>query len=206
MEFVTNLLNITDKFLTIGSNFYSTTSEIAMKMYKMDTMFKMNELRIDALMESADAQMEQAVLQAKEYELERKASQVQSMQNYAERLSQYNEAAEFNSFVTESRLGGGESMSVRKFVERQAKIVAQDVDRINSQAIAIDTALSRQGHMSMLRGINAAKATRNQALQTAYQGTIDMLEVTPNPFDSAKDIVSGVRTIASSISEALEIK
>lgn len=203
MEFVTNLLNITDKFLTIGSNFYSSTSKIAMDLYQMDTMFKMGQLKVDALMESADAQMEQAVLQAKEYELERKASQVQALQTYAQRMEEFNQAAEFNSFVTESRLGGGESMSVRAFMKKQAETVAQDADAINSQAIAIDAALAREGHMSLLRGINAAKATRQQALQTAYQNTIDMLEVAPDPFQSGKDIVGGIRTIATSINEAL---
>lgn len=203
MEFVTNLLNVTDKFLTIGSSFYSSTSKIAMDLYQMDTMFKMGQLKVDALMASADAQVEQAVLQAKEYEIERKASQVQALQTYAQRMQEFNEASEFNSFVTESRLGGGESMSVRAFMDKQAKTVAQDADRMNSQAIAIDTVLAREGHMSLLRGLNAAKATRQQALQTAYQNTIDLLQVTPDPFQSVKDIVGGVRTIATSINEAL---
>lgn len=203
MEWLTKGLDLFDNFLDIGSSFYSTVSRPAMDLYMMDTMFKQGQLKVDAYMNAAEASIEQAVLQQKEYEIERKASQVQAMQLYQQRLEEYNEAAAFNNFVTEARLGGGESMSVRKFVEKQAKTVAQDTDRMNSQAIMIDASLRKAGHMSMLNGLYAAKAQRNQALNSAYQNTIDAMKVTSSPFDALKDVSTGVRKISTIISEAL---
>lgn len=204
MEFLDTLLNVTDKFLTIGSSYYGTVSRMALDMYQMDAQFKMNQLQVSSLNKAAEASIQQADLQFKEYEIERINSQTQSLQTYENRMAEFNEAAELNSFLTESRLGGGESMSVRRFMQKQAETVARDASRINDQAIQIDSALARQGHMSMLNGLYAAKAQRQQALVTAYQGTIDMLETTPNPFESAKDVTGGIRTIADMISEGLK--
>lgn len=203
MEWLTKGLDLFDNFLNVGSSFYNTVSRPAMDLYMMDTMFKQGQLKVDAYMNAAEASIEQAVLQQKEYEIERKASQVQAMQLYQQRLEEYNEAAAYNSFVNEARLGGGESMSVRKFVEKQAKTVAQDTDRMNSQAIMIDASLRKAGHMSMLNGLYAAKAQRNQALNSAYQNTIDAMKVTSSPFDALKDVSTGVRKISTIISEAL---
>lgn len=203
MEWLTKGLDLFDNFLDVGSSFYNSVSRPAMDLYMMDTMFKQGQLKVDAYMNAAEASIEQAVLQQKEYEIERKASQVQAMQLYQQRLEEYNEASAYNSFVNEARLGGGESMSVRKFVEKQAKTVAQDTDRMNSQAIMIDASLRKAGHMSMLNGLYAAKAQRNQALNSAYQNTIDAMKVTSNPFDALKDVSTGVRKISTIISEAL---
>jgi hypothetical protein len=204
MEWFNTALTTFDKFLSIGSNYLGTVSKVAMDVYQMDTMFKMGELKVNALFEAADASIEQAVLQKKEYEIERQASQVQALQLYQQRLQEYSEAAEYNNFVNEARLGGGESMSVRKFAQKQAETVAQDTDRMNTQSIMIDASLRKAGHMSMLNGLYAAKAQRQQALATAYQNTIDLLNVTPDPFTSVRNIVGGVRTISSGISEALK--
>lgn len=190
--------NMFSNFLNIGMSFWNSTSKLAMDMYQMDTMSKMGQLKVDALLSAADAQMEQAELQAKEYEIERQASAVQASQTYAQRMAEYTEATAFNSFVRESLLGGGESMSVNAFVKRQAKMVAEDANRINSQAIAVDSALAREGHMSLLRGINAARATRNQALQTAYQNTIDLLQVS-DPVSTGIGIFKDVKKIATTI-------
>jgi hypothetical protein len=190
--------NMFSNFLNIGMSFWNSTSKLAMDMYQMDTMSKMGQLKVDALLSAADAQMEQAELQAKEYEIERQASAVQASQTYAQRMAEYSEATAFNSFVRESLLGGGESMSVNAFVKRQAKMVAEDSNRINSQAIAVDSALAREGHMSLLRGINAARATRNQALQTAYQNTIDLLQVS-DPISTGIGIFDDVKKIATTI-------
>ena len=190
--------NMFSNFLNIGMSFWNSTSKLAMDMYQMDTMSKMGQLKVDALLSAADTQMEQAELQAKEYEIERQASAVQASQTYAQRMAEYSEATAFNSFVRESLLGGGESMSVNAFVKRQAKMVAEDANRINSQAIAVDSALAREGHMSLLRGINAARATRNQALQTAYQNTIDLLQVS-DPISTGIGIFDDVKKIATTI-------
>lgn len=203
MEFLANLLSKSDKFLDVGSKFFSSTSKIAMDLYQMDTASKMGQLKIDAYANAADAAVKEAALQKKEFEIERRASQVQALQTYAQRINEFNEAAEFNNFVTESRLGGGESMSVRAFMRKQEETVAQDFDAINTEAVAVDSALARQGHMSLLRGFHSARASRQQAMQTAYQNTIDMLQTTPDPFQSVKDVVGGAKTIATSINEAL---
>jgi hypothetical protein len=196
-------MNWFSTFLDIGTQLYNTTSKIAMDVYMMDTMSKMGQLRVDALNQSADAYIEQAEMQAKEYELERQASQIQSIQQLQARVSEYNDALEFNNFMTEARLGGGESMSVARFVAAQSKIVTRDLERLDTQASLVDSSLRIRGRLSMLNGITAARAQRTKAMESAYQNTIDMLKVYGSPFDTAKNVISDFKTVGTTIYEHL---
>lgn len=206
METFNNIMDGFNSFLNVGSSLYDTVADYALQAYQLDTLSKMGTLKVDALFEAADSAVQQAQMQQKAYEIERKASEVQAFQTYQQRMAEYSEALEYNNFVTESRLGGGESMSVRKFLQKQAETVAQDADRINSQAILVDSTLRMQGHMSMLSGLYNAKALRNQALNTAYQNTIDMMEVLPNPLESVKTVTTGIQKIANIAYEGFKSK
>tara|TARA_R100001463_G_scaffold39042_3_gene83911 strand:+ start:618 stop:1211 length:594 start_codon:yes stop_codon:yes gene_type:complete len=196
-------MNWFSTFLDIGTSLYNSASTFAMQSYMIDTMSKMGQLRVDALNQSADALIEQAEMQAKEYELERQASQIQSIQQLQARVSEYNDALEFNNFMTEARLGGGESMSVARFVDAQSKIVTRDLERLDTQASLVDSSLRIRGRLSMLNGITAARAQRTKAMESAYQNTIDMLKVYGSPFDTAKDVISDFKTVGTTIYEHL---
>ena len=196
-------MNWFSTFLDIGTKLYSTTSKIAMDVYMMDTMSKMGQLRVDALNQSADAYIEQAEIQEKEYELERQASQIQSIQALQQRVSEYNEALEFNNFMTEARLGGGESMSVARFVAAQNKVVTRDLERLDTQASLVDSSLRIRGRLSMLNGVTAARAQRTKALESAYSNTIDMLQVYGSPFEKVENVISDFKTVGTTIYEHL---
>ncbi len=196
-------MNWFSTFLDIGTSLYTSASKFAMDSYMIDTMSKMGQLRVDALNQSADALIEQAEMQQKEYELERQASQIQSIQQLQARVSEYNEALEFNNFMTEARLGGGESMSVARFVAAQSKVVTRDLERLDTQASLVDSSLRIRGRLSMLNGITAARAQRTKAMESAYQNTIDMLKVYGSPFDTAKDVISDFKTVGTTIYEHL---
>jgi hypothetical protein len=114
----------------------------------------------------------QSELQAEQMKIDRDLNKVTALQQRNQRLEDYYTARASNDAIF-AYMGQDNSTSVEAFKKAQAQTVGQDVGRIEFQTTMQSSARTVQSRLEVLRGQNALRASKINALSTltssAYQ-------------------------------------